>query len=273
MKALIPKPLNSAQTAFNALCEKGGGVRGGPARGKTLGMLREQGQHLNQGAYDEAAEYLAAFPEANPWHVSYALALAWGRFARLKLTYAEAVVNVLENWNDEDLATARTCYFEKGPIPIEESLRGGRHLFERTGMEGPLPSSLAGLKRSQDRWLRYVVADRPGYIGGWNATAVFMVALFAQPELATTLIEPEVLLPIGGPILHGLQLMFEAGLTGRAPVGAEAEEAGPDLGHIAINNGLFAEIRQGLPDWSLLDVHSGLYLLGTRLPESKNWAL
>ncbi|MBI1406020.1 MAG: hypothetical protein GC145_07840 [Caulobacter sp.] len=236
-------------------------------------MLREQGKHLNQGAYTEVAEYLAAFPDREPWHVSYALALAWGRFSRLEETYVEAVVNLLEDWNDEDLATAREFHYEKGPVAIEESLRGGRHLFERTAMAGTLPSSFAGLKRSQDRWLRYVVADKPGYIGGWNATAVFMVALFAQPDLAATLTEPEVLLPIGGPILNGLRLMADAGLTGQAPVGAEAEEAGPDLGHIAINNGLFAEIRQGLPDWSLLDVHSGLYLLGTRLPESKNWAL
>jgi hypothetical protein len=38
-----------------------------------------------------------------------------------------------------------------------------------------------------------------------------------------------------------------------------------------VNNDLLHDILVGLPDWSLVDVHSGLTMLGTRDPRSKNW--
>jgi hypothetical protein len=65
MKALISKPLNDLQRQFNDLCEKGGGVKGGPVRGKTLELLKFYGQTLNKGASEEVQEHLAAFPDAN----------------------------------------------------------------------------------------------------------------------------------------------------------------------------------------------------------------
>jgi hypothetical protein len=66
MKAPISKPVNDTQRAFNELCEKGGGVKGGPARGKVLALLKESGQSLNKMATSEMTSHLVASPLACP---------------------------------------------------------------------------------------------------------------------------------------------------------------------------------------------------------------
>ena len=78
MKALISKPVNDTQQRFNELCVKGGGPSGGPARTKVLELLRESGQALNVFAFKETAAHFDTLSDANPWHVCYAIALAWG---------------------------------------------------------------------------------------------------------------------------------------------------------------------------------------------------
>ncbi len=137
-----------------------------------------------------------------------------------------------------------------------------------------LPSTLKGLERAQERWLSPVLnpKDRPPYIGAWNATAMFMTALFAQPELAATHLSPPPVLPPGGPINTGLALLHKAGVVSRAPAGSDLDDAAFEPGAIYENNGLFAELCKQLSDWSLIDVHSGLYMLGTRDPNSNTWA-
>lgn len=55
---------------------------------------------------------------------------------------------------------------------------------------------------------------------------MFMIALFAQPA----------------PVTHAA---FEPGV-------------------LYENNALFADVRSGRSEWSLVDVHSGLYMFGTR---------
>ena len=55
------------------------------------------------------------------------------------------------------------------------------------------------------------------------------------------------------------------------PAGSALDDGEFESGALYENNALFAEIRKGLDDWNLLDVHSGLYLLGTRHPDSDKW--
>ena len=185
MKALIAKPVNDTQIVFNELCLKGGGAGGGPARGKVLGLLRESGQELNKLAHKETAEHFAAFPTANPWHVCFAIALAWGHLAKLDLGFTESVVSVLANWNAADLKKAASYHLERGPQPIEQSLIGAQILFEKVVLPNALPTSLDGLGRAQERWLSPVLnpKTRPPYIGAWNGTAMFMTALFATDRV------------------------------------------------------------------------------------------
>jgi hypothetical protein len=97
-----------------------------------------------------------------------------------------------------------------------------------------------------------------------GATAMFMIALFAQPSLARTLMEPGPVLPSGGPTFRGLQLLHQAAILPRPPAGTELDDASFEPGVLYENNGLFSELRRGRSDWSLVDVHSGLYMLGTR---------
>jgi hypothetical protein len=158
-------------------------------------------------------------------------------------------------------------HLERGPAPIEQSLRGAHMLFSRVTLPDALPDTLERLQRVQERWLSPILrpSERPPYIGGWNATAMFMIALFAQPALARTfLMEPGPVLPSGGPTFRGLQLLHQAGVASRSPAGTELDDAAFEPGVLYENNGLFFELRKGRADWSLVDIHSGLYMLGTR---------
>jgi hypothetical protein len=199
MKPLIAKPSNETQLVFNELCVKGGGPGGGPARGKVLELLRESGKTLNEIAYQDAEEMFAAFPHANPWHVCFAIGLAWGHLARLELGFTEAVVAVLSNWNTTDLKKAANYHMERGRQPIIQSLTGARTLFDKITLPKAIPTTLEGIGRAQERWLRPVLnpKERPPYIGAWNGTAMFMAALFANPKLAATQTGIPPALPLG----------------------------------------------------------------------------
>ncbi len=250
MRAPIANPVNDTQRVFNELCEKGGGVRGGPARGKVLRLLRESGQALNTIAIREMTENLVAFPAANPWHICFAVGLAWGHLARLDLAFTEAAVNVLANWNAADLEQAQSFHQERGPEPIAQSLAGAHALFAKVTLPTALPSTLEQLARAQERWLSPILnpSDRPPYIGAWNGTAMFMTALFAQPTLAATQRSPPPMLPPGGPIYAGLLLLHRTGVLSRHPAGSELDDAAFEPGAIYENNGLFAELCKQMPD-------------------------
>jgi hypothetical protein len=274
MKGLVSAPINDLQRQFNELCEKGGGVKGGPVRGKTLELLKFYGQTLNKGATEQVQEHLATFPDANPWHVCFALGLCWGHLAKVDLTFTEAVIGCLEHLNDADLKTAGSFHLERGPDPIINSVRGGYALFQRVRMPEELSTTLVSLSRAQDRWLSPILNAtlRPPYIGSWNATAMFMTALFAQPALAATHIEPPPILPPGGPIFVGLNILHQAGLASTKPdVADDLDGGGFEPGVLYANNALLAELLRGCTGWSLIDVHSGVYLLGTRHPHSDIW--
>lgn len=273
MKALVSNPINDLQRQFNELCEKGGGVGGGPVRGKTLELLKFYGQALNKGASEEVQEHLAAFPDANPWHVCFALGLCWGHLAKVDLTFTEAVIGCLEGINDADLKTAGSFHLERGPEPIINSIRGGAVLFEKVILPENLPSTLQSLGRAQERWLSPVLnpKTRPPYIGSWNATAMFMTALFAQPGLAATQTDMPPILPPGGPIFGGLVILNKAGLSAKPDMADDLDGGGFEPGVLYANNGLLAELLRGCTGWSMTDVHSGVYLLGTRHPHSDSW--
>lgn len=273
MKGIIAAPINDLQKEFNVLCEKGGGVKGGPVRGKTLELLKSYGQKLNAGAADEVCAHLAAFPDANPWHVCFAMGICWGHLAKVDITFTEAVIGCIEDMNDADLKTAGSFHLERGPEPIINSIKGGYTLFQLVRLPDGLPTSLDTLARAQERWLSPILnpKQRPPYIGSWNATAMFMTALFAQPGLAATQVEPKPVLPPGGPIFTGLTILHQAGLTASPPDQASLDDQGFEPGVLYANNALLAELLRGCADWSMTDVHSGVYLLGTRHPHSNSW--
>jgi hypothetical protein len=273
MKALISKPVNDTQREFNRLCEFGGGQKGGPARPPTRQLLKSSGQDLNALAYREIREHLAALPSANPWYICFAVGLSWGHLAKLDVNFTKAAVGVLSDWNDADLRSARMFPLERGPDPIENSLRGASMLFARVTLPAKLPDSLERLGKAQERWLSPILTgvDRPKYIGSWNATAMFMSALFAQPALAATCKGPPPILPPGGPIFRGLQILYDGGLLSHPPPNNELDDSAFEPGALYESNGLLQELQGGHQDWSLLDVHSGVYMLGTRDPQSGKW--
>ncbi len=265
----LPKPVNDTQRVFRELCEKGGGPKGGPARIKVQQLLKQSGQTLNQIAYKEVEKQMKELGAGNPWYICFAIGLSWGHLAQFDVEFTRVATRLMETWNDADLKLARKFHYERGPDPIEDSLRGGHLLFSRVKLPEQLPSDLDRLRAAEDRWLSPILSrDRPRYIGSWNATAMFMVALFAQPALAATLVEPRVMLPPGGPIFNALSLLHHVHFLAKGPVGSELNDEAFEPGAIFENNWLFVDILKGQSDWSLVDVHSGLYMLGTRDPRS-----
>lgn len=79
----MSRPVNETQRRFARLCADGGGLKGGPAKNKVLDLLRWSGTTVNEDAYDQTRKQFEAFPEANPWHVCFAVGLAWGHLAKL----------------------------------------------------------------------------------------------------------------------------------------------------------------------------------------------
>ena len=100
---------------------------------------------------------------------------------------------------------------------------------------------------------------------------MFMVALFAQPHLAATMVERAFSLPPGGPIFNALKLLYQSHVLSIPPSGSELDDEAFEPGALYENNALMESLLKGLADWSMLDVHSGLYLLGTRDPASNHW--
>ncbi len=273
MKKLIGSPINDTQTRFNALCELGGGANGGPARGPVLALLKQSGQHLNQVAYREVAEITSDNAKANPWHVCFAIGLCWGHLAQFDSDFVRAAASFIAEPNDSDLKAAKSYRMERGPEPIEQSLRGAHMLFDKVSFPEALPGDLQKIYKLQQRWFGPLSGkEKPPYIGDWNATAMFMVALFAQPALAATQQSIGPLLPPGGPIDRALAILKQAGIVKHPPSGSELDDGTFESGRILESNALFEEIRKGMPDWSLIDVHSGLYMLGSKHQMSGRWA-
>jgi len=266
-------PVNDTQREFESLCRLGGGLAGGPATAKVLELLRSSGQRLNAWAFSSMKEQMDELADANPWFVCFAMGLSWGHLAKLDLEFTRAVVRVLSDWNDADLRSACGYHMERGPLPIEQSLIGAHVLFDKVNLPESLPASLPQLSEAQQRWLSPIVhpRDRPKYIGSWNSTAMFMAALFAQPELAKTQRSPKPLLPPGGPVFNGLKMLHAAKVLTNAPEGGELDTQAFEPGVLYLNNDLLAELCRMRDDWCLLDVHSGVYMLGTRHPQSANW--
>lgn len=269
----MANPVNDTQREFEKLCKLGGGKHGGPAVSKVLQLLRSSGRSLNSFAYEAMAEHMAAYPEANPWYICFSVGLCWGHLAKLDVAFTGRVVGVLTNWNDDDLAGARSFHLERGQSPIEQSLIGAHTLFKNVLLPSVLPDSLERLGKAQDRWLALILnpAKRPRYIGSWNATAMFMTALFAQPKLAATQRAPTPILPPGGPIFNGLRMLHQSGVLTRAPSGTALDDEAFEPGALYENNQLLVDLLNGLGDWCLVDVHSGVYMLGTRDPQSNTW--
>ena len=269
----LPKPVNSVQQEFLNLCEKGGGRKGGPTRGQVQELLRAAGKKLNIFAYEQASYHLSSLKSNNPWHVCFAIGMSWGHLAKLDLTFTEAASNLISNWNSDDLKVACKFHLERGPDPIRESLSAANQLFGSVSMPVDLPDTLAAIAKIQNAWLKPILSpNRPKYIGSWNATAMFMVALFAQQKLAKTLISNEVLLPPGGPVFLALKLLNDTHVLNVPPDGSQIDDGGVEGGVLFNNNEIIGSLLIGMPDWSMLDVHSGLYMLGTRDQTSQQWA-
>ncbi len=269
---LIAKPLNGAQARFNDLCQLGGGQKGGPARGPVQALLAQAGKALNKLAYEETEENLGELSAYNPWHVCFAVAMGWGHLVQMEPDFIAAAVRLLEHWNDIDLKIVRKYCNKRGPDVVQKSLTGGHMMFRDVVLPKTLPTTLGKLRDAQQRWLgRIIGKNRPPYIGGWNGTAMFMVALFADRKMADEMRDPDVLLPPSGAIYNGLTILHRASILSDPPSGSSLDDEDAEPGVLYENNASFAKILAGHAGWNMLDVHSGIYTLGTRLPESRDW--
>ena len=183
----IKNPVNEVQRRFNEICDLGGGPNGGPARTRVQELLVNAGKSLNEFAYDEISSYIYTLSDRDPWKVCFAVGLAWGRLAKLEFDFIDKASNVLQDWNFEDLNDAKSFKLERGPETIEHSLIGGYQLFKKVNLPQGLPDTLYSMGSAQQRWFSPILhpESRPRYIGPWNATSMFMVALFVKPDLVS----------------------------------------------------------------------------------------
>lgn len=271
----IGKPLNKVQERFNELCVKGGGAGGGPARTKIQEMLHEGSTKLNEFAFEEITTQLAKFPDRNPWHVCFSVGLGWGHLARIEEDFTDAATTALATLDAGALKDASMFHLERGRKPIVDSLTAGHHMFSMVRLPEGIPDDLGAMARAQTKWLTPLVSPsqpRPRYMGTWNATAMFMVALFAKPGIADDLRDVgSVALPPNGPIASALSILHKAKILTKGPSKDDLDAGSWDSNVIYENNALMLELLRGKSDWNLLDVHSGLYMLGTRFPLSAGW--
>lgn len=264
--------MNEIQRRYNELCKLGGGPKGGPARGPVQALLLEGGQRLNQLAFGETAQALTLEPDANPWHMMFAVGLGWGHLAILSDNFVLDAVEYLGSDDPLALDRASQAHNERGPEPLRASLASAKSLFDNVRLPNALPTTLAGIKSAQDRWLgRIIGPQRPRYIGSWNATAMSMVAAFAQPSLAATMKTNDFMLPPGGPIWVALRKLHQSRVLSRPPSGSDLDDGGWEPGVLFENNALMAELIPGPHNLNMIDLHSGLYLLGTNHPQADSW--
>lgn len=263
----IQKPVNDWQRRYNELCNLGGGRHGGPARTRVQQLLHDAGQELNEELETYVLDTLETFCDFNPWHVCFAIGVAWGHLAKTEDAFIEPATLLMSDWNDVLLGDARIHFLERGPDPLEQSLRGGHMLFSRGPMPDHIPNDLAALGRVEQRWLDRVIGpQRPPYIGSWNAVAMFMAAVFAHRSLWTELRDETVLLPPGGPIHIALRVLHNDHVTSEPPAGNELDDQAFEPGALYQNQEIMNYLWRGHDEWSVMDVHSGLYRLGTNRP-------
>ncbi|MBO1362039.1 hypothetical protein J2D73_19850, partial [Acetobacter sacchari] len=192
--------------------------------------------------------------------------------SQLDLDFTRHAAILMSNWNGIDLKEAKKFALERGPRVIEQSLLGGYQLFQKVKLPDHLPDTIDRLARAQERWFSPITSGfRPAYIGSWNACALFMVALFANPDLAFQMKTVAVCLPPGGPIYRALRILSDCGILSAPPESNEFDESSFEPGSIYANNALIAELVRGNADLCMTTIHSGLYILGSREPRIATW--
>jgi hypothetical protein len=100
---------------------------------------------------------------------------------------------------------------------------------------------------------------------------MFMVAAFAQPTLAASMKSYDFILPPGGPIWVALAKLNRVHVLTHRPAGGDLDDENWEPGVLFENNALMAELIPGPHDLNMIDLHSGLYLLGTNHPQADQW--
>lgn len=203
------------------------------------------------------------------------MGLSWGHLAKDGPTYMDAATCALANLNETDIATARKFHYERGERPVDQSLRGGFQMFQLVKLPNSLPDTLKAYDRAQQRWMSPIVSPsiaKLKYIGSWNATAMFMIGIFSQPNLWHKFTLSIVSLPPNEPVYQAMRILYDCRILSQAPIGSSLDNNAYDPGAIFENNSIITELIDENSGLNMIDLHSELYMLGTRFKGSSEWA-
>ena len=230
-------------------------------RARVPALLYETGRAFNNEVLAvETRRAFDAFKDFNPWHLCFTLALARGRYAKVRASFLEPATRLMSNWNPASLDEARAQADRFGAKPLVACLQSGFNLFRAARLPDAIPETLKEMRHAQDEWAQLVLRKRLHGIGEWNFAALFWIALFKH-SLWKKLQDNTVTLPTGGAVRRALGILHADGIA-RAPAGTEHADGVWEPPDAVTNQTLITQLATDNTH-PITNLHSGLYVLGT----------
>ena len=252
---------NKWKQRYNELC----GTSGKPPRSHVVELLCEAGRWFNEDVLEtEVQATFEEFNSSNPWHLSFVVGVAWGQYAKKKTSFYEPALKWLSGRDENALSQAKTENKRSEADALGQCLRSGFRIFETMNLPDTIPTSLDELQQLQLKWIDRVPKLGLPQIGDWNFSALFMVMLFDESSRWKQLMDTTILLPLGGPVGNFLHTLVADDVIDEGPWSKRAVEEKIDPGKLFLCQKVMEDLLGGREDRSLVDIHSGLYVMGAK---------
>lgn len=262
---------NMLQTEFATLVDRSGDNREILVEGLAP-LLLDAGGDLNANGARQLQEYLTGIPFED-LHIGWFVAgIAWGRDAEDSREFVLSAVQAIKSSKPKDHKRAMRFALAGRHRRLENLLRAGRQIVLQERHPCPI-SAIEELNEYQQRLFKalQLLPDVQG-IGNWNLGAMFFCAALSDPQWRVEMNKARPRLPMSAPIFHSMEQLYSLRVLSRQPnynPWRPKDSSYPEA--LYSNNALLEELCQKLGTSRILDIHSGLYLLGTRNVDANSW--